>query len=92
MYSLSADHPPKAVLPPEFSGLQLPGPTWGMATLRLHRHSRPPPSPGGSGPELTLSSFEFPLVNQVRQAYGYMKSQDPPLSFIFGGKHQLPYI
>lgn len=56
MYSLSADHPPKAVLPPEFSGLQLPGRTWGMATLRLHRHSRPPPSPGGSGPELTLSS------------------------------------
>ena len=56
MYSLSADHPPKAVLPPEVSGLQLPGPTWGMATLRLHRHSRPPPSPGGSGPELTLSS------------------------------------
>ena len=27
--SISADHPPKAVLPTEFSGLHLPGPTWG---------------------------------------------------------------
>ena len=42
--------------------------------------------------ELTLSSFEFLLVNQVSQAYGYMKSQDPPQFFIFGGKHQLPYM
>lgn len=53
---VSADHPPKAVLPLNSLGYNCLDPP-GAWPPCLHRHSRPPPpSPGGSGPELTLSS------------------------------------
>lgn len=84
--SISADHPPNAVLPTESSGLQLPGPTWcqgsiqtWMATLCLYRHSRPPPpppSPGGSGPELTLTCRRGDIALQPWQAQDQKKSKE----------------
>ena len=52
-------------------------PPGAMATLCLHRHCRlPPPSPGGLGPELTLSSRHGEIAVHLWQAQDQKQSKE----------------